>query len=1121
MAWLSFFLFGSYQILLDKNEFTSSLPVKGRALLAYLVREHGPQRRDKLAGLLWPDCSESQAHHNLSQTVYALRRVFAQKMEKSEWLRLDTQEIELNSEAGVWVDVAEFSGLLEACERHSHLQINACPECFERLQRAAALYRGAFLVDLSLKDGVSFDEWCMVQREHLHRQAMQVLQWLSEYHTAQGQLEQALKYARRQVEFDPLGEVGHRQLILLLSESGRRNEALVHFQTLQCTLRETLGVTPDAETLALVDSIQHQTMQPERTSLQTVRPSPKSLPESLTPFIGRTKELVELTGWLRTPGIRLITILGSGGSGKTRLALQVARDLHSDFPDGIFFVSLSGLRSGEAFLPTLASTLGVVLQSTWGDPFEQLLGYLHHHRLLLILDSFEEVSDAAQQVSRMLQAAVDIRVLVTSRVRLNLEGEHIFLLDGMPFPGLVSLNSTAVNMEDYPALQLFQSIGRHVHPDFSLSAEDIPHLAKICQLVAGMPLGLVLAAGWLGTFSPAEIAEEIGCSLDFLSSSWNDVPDRQRSMRATLDHSWRMLDEDERQAFQKLSVFQGAFTRFAAEQITQVSAAELRRLMDKSILQIDEGKYRMHDLLRQYAQEKLAMDTPVSTRTRDAHSVFYLARITQCEPRLKSAQRSSALREMDTEISDYQVAWEWSCKQANRQLLAASLEGLCLYYEMRMSFRAGALACQIGLSARPVPLWEVNEWTVLRARFLLWYASFQVALGELEPARQTRHEAGELLTHLEDQNLDVRRPQAMYWQAEGDDQADLKIKLEYYQRSITLYHELGDGWREAAMLIWAGEFAMRLGDASLALQYQFEALRLSRQAGEPNTLLHSLRQITFLHFALNQYETAHQFIKETTAFIEKVDELPLRANTDLHLGMTLIWNGCFPEAICILENVLPLLRSLGYRYGVAFGTFSLGIGYVLNGESVLVENLLQATFPETDQGGYLREAAGMLVMLGMAALAQGHLAQAHEYFQEGITRYSRMQFAGELGMALGGLALAQEMCGQLEAAQATLVEALQIVVKNRNLATMLTCLPAMVFLLAHHGRLDAALLVHRITLLQSVQKNSRWYSGIIGDEMATQWGSLSEAHRAQIDAAASQHNPFSIIPDVIKQLTVG
>jgi DNA-binding SARP family transcriptional activator len=150
VARLSLFLFGSYQILLDKKDLTRSLPVKGRALLAYLVRERSPQRRDKLAGLLWPDCSEAQAHHNLSQTVYILRRVLALQAEKPEWLQLDAQEIELNSRADVWMDVAEFSGLWEACECHSHPKMTACPECFERLQRAAALYRGAFLADFSL-----------------------------------------------------------------------------------------------------------------------------------------------------------------------------------------------------------------------------------------------------------------------------------------------------------------------------------------------------------------------------------------------------------------------------------------------------------------------------------------------------------------------------------------------------------------------------------------------------------------------------------------------------------------------------------------------------------------------------------------------------------------------------------------------------------------------------------------------------------------------------------------------------------------------------------------------------------------------------------------------------------
>ena len=263
---------------------------------------------------------------------------------------------------------------------------------------------------------------------------------------------------------------------------------------------------------------------------------------------------------------------------------------------------------------------------------------------------------------------------------------------------------------------------------------------------------------------------------------------------------------------------------------------------------------------------------------------------------------------MDTEASDFQTAWERACKQANIALLEASLEGLGLYYEMRMRFRGGEQACRAGLSTQAADLQEASTAVVLRARLLLWQASFQVALGELEPARQSRQEGEKLLDQLEPQGFDVRRPRAMYWQAEGEDQTDLQIKLDYFQRGIALFQELGDTWRQAEMLIWAGEFAMRLGNGNQALQYQEEALRLSRQLGEPNLLLHSLRQINYLYFILNQVDHAHQIMQETAEFIETVEELPLRANAQMHMGGQLVWSGSFPEAIRSYESALPVLR---------------------------------------------------------------------------------------------------------------------------------------------------------------------------------------------------------------------
>ena len=358
----------------------------------------------------------------------------------------------------------------------------------------------------------------------------------------------------------------------------------------------------------------------------------------------------------------------------------------------------------------------------------------------------------------------------------------------------------------------------------------------------------------------------------------------------------------------------------------------------------------------------------------------------------------------------------------------------------------------------------------------------------------------------------------MYWQLEGEAQSELKTKLACYQRGISLYQEVGESWRQARMLIWAGEYAMRLGDPTLAQQSQQEALRLARQLGEPETLLHSLRQTTFLYFLFNQFDKANQLIQETQAYLERVEELPLRANAEMYLGHMLTWNGRYAEAAQALERSIPKLRSLGYRYGVMYATFSLTIALTFTGDYERSDTMTQTSFPEAERGNFQREAAGMLAVQGTSRLAQGKSEQAIELFTESASRYRQMQFKGELGWALGGLALAQEMNQQPENALGSLIEALHLAENSHSTAAMLTCLPAMVLLLSHRGHLELALCAHRLAQANAALKNLRWYADLIGNEMSARWEALPAEQRAEIDASASQHTPFSIIPEVLARL---
>jgi DNA-binding SARP family transcriptional activator/predicted ATPase len=1150
IARLTIKLLGNMQVILDGCPLQGLESAKVHALLAYLaVESEQPHERDHLAGMLWPGVSVVQARQRLSQAIYNLRQslgeagktgnLSGQPGDAAPFILISPHTVQFNPRSNHWLDVKEFDLRITKVRQHSHRRLETCANCARLLLEAEQIYQGEFLSSLALDGCPGFEEWMLVRRERLLRQLCEALSDLVACFEARDELRQGLEAAERWARLDPLSEPALRQTMRLLALDGQRTQALARYHSFRRLLEAELGVEPGRESDLL-----YQRILAEESTQASLPGMPGLLPVPLSPFIGRDKEIAELTAWLRDPAMRQVTVLGPGGSGKTRLVLQAVRALRYDYLDGIFFVSLSGLSTSDSFLPTLARALGVVFQANWGDPLEQLSGYLQRRHLLLILDSFEEVvgaglrpaptaspaPTAATQVTHLLQAAPNLQILVTSRVRLNVQPEQVFHLEGMPYPDPASLEDViaseakksftpSVRLADYSALQLFHSAARQVRPDYTPTPADLPHVARICQLVDGMPLGLLLAASWLETCTPQEIAAEIEHSLDFLSSSWSDVPARQRSLRATLDYSWRLMEEDECQAFQRLSVFQGAFTRQAAEQVTQVSASKLRDLVDKSMLQTIEGNYRMHDLLRQYAAEKLAADEADCHCVRTAHSAYYLTRLGQYEPRLKSAQRSATLREIDAEINDIQSAWNWACAQADILLLSQSMEGMGLYYGMRVRFSEMKAAFQKAIDATTARPGRDSDTAVLHARLLVWQAEMVDTLGDFDDSAQLRIQAKSLLDQLEAGGIDVRRPLAMYWEVEGDAQANLTTIIECYERSIQLYRAIGDDWNLAGMLNWTGEQALRLGNLDLCPRYQQEALRLARQVGEPNRILACLIDLTYTYFILNQLDEARQLMQEVTEYANSIEELPPRADAQRNLGVQLAWSGRFAEGIDMLKGVLPLLRNLGFRYGYVFGSIALGITHLLIGEYAQGQLILETSFPEAEQGGFPREAASGKLGLGMAALAQGRVDLALEHFRDSIQRYRQMSFKAELGWALGGLALALEADGQADAAQAALIEALQLAEQTRNMFTMITCFAAMVSLLHHRGHLEAALLVERVRLAQPGHRNSRWDADMIGNELSKHWESLPEERRTQIDACASQHTPFSIIPDVLACLT--
>ncbi|MGD9028366.1 MAG: BTAD domain-containing putative transcriptional regulator, partial [Anaerolineae bacterium] len=839
-------LLGPIQVTLDGEPLVAFRSDKVRALLAFLCVElAGPHRREKLAGLLWPDWPESSARTNLRQALANLRQVIDDHAAQPSFLRISRQTIQFNPGADAWVDVNAFAELAAAPspgEASSQGAIDALGE-------AIALYRGEFLEGFSLPDSPPFEEWTLVQREQSRRLVIEALDRLIDAHAERGDLERALQRTWRLLELAPWREQAHRQAMRLLALTGQRTAALAQYDTCRRLLAEGLDVEPAAETTALVEQIRSGTLAAPTPPHPPV-PSPR-LPTALVPFVGRDSELAQLRELLADPTCRLLTLIGPGGSGKTRLAVEAATALSDRFAHGIQFVPLAPVESARAIVPTIAQAIGFPFAPAEGgaqqDPGEQLVAYLRSKKMLLLVDNFEHLLEGARTITDILRRAPDVKVLATSRARLNVRGEHLFPVRGMRYPAMaVDAEAHGAALQDvarYSAIALFLQGARQARPDFEATAEDLRRIAQVCHLVQGMPLGILLAAGWTEVLAPAEIAAEIERGLDFLETGWRAVPERQRSLRAVFDHSWSLLTDREREAFQALSVFRGGFTRQAAEAVG-ASLRDLKGLVGKSLLQqpTPEGRYEVHELLRQYAAEKLAASPAARAVARDRHSAHYTAALARFTVDLKGPRQRAAMAEIEEDSENVRAAWNWAAEKEQIDRLDQAMEGLARFYWRRGRYQEGEAAFRAAVdrltagvsppSMAPDGGGPPGHRLRVLARGVAWHAYFSRALGRWALRRRERvawlqEQSLALLERPELAGQDTRAERALitYHMGHTVFMSDHELARQLFEQSLALHRALDDRWGAANDLYWLGDAAWFRGayaEARAALQESLE-----------------------------------------------------------------------------------------------------------------------------------------------------------------------------------------------------------------------------------------------------------------------------------------------------------
>jgi predicted ATPase/DNA-binding SARP family transcriptional activator len=874
-----------------------------RALLAYLAVEAGrAHSRDALVALIWPDQPDETARQNLRHVLYKLRQTLHDTTERADtpaFLVVTPQTVQLNPDADIWLDMAVFSSLMATCRSHRHRRVRSCPACVVRLREAATLYRGDFLEGFFMGESAPFEEWLLIEREGLHRQALEVFVHLAEHHVGRGEHERALEYAYRQLEFEPWREQAHRQVMKLLALTGQRSAALAQYETCRRVLSEQMGIEPEPETIELYELIKTGDQESGIRNEESVIPDPRkhNLPPQLTPFIGREEELAQLAEILQDPDYRLVTITGPGGIGKTRLVLEAATQQIGAFDDGVYFISLASLVSPDYLASSIAQATGLMLQGV-EEPSTQLLDYLAGKEMLLVLDNFEHLLDGTDLLVEILKTAPRVSLLVTSREQLGLQAESVFEIEGLRFPetagGPGRSDRSSSIIESYSAVQLFMERARRVKRGFSLSQEMAAGVIEICRLVNGVPLAIELASARVGEHIPSDIAQAISRNLDFLSTSFRDVPQQHRSLRAVFNYSWSLLSDQERSAFRRLSVFRGGWESAASTAAADASEQALASLASKSLVQKDDsGRYSLHELLRQYAAERLDEDPDECDSTQVRHVNYYLEFIETAGPELRGAQQVVWLGRIEKEHDNLRAALNWGVDQRQAEVALRLAISMRRFWEIRGYLVEGRrwLEAAMGLGDAP---------KLLRARAL----SSAAALASLQ-----------------------------------SDHSQTTAQLE---ESLALYRELGDKDGIAEALNNLGVVVSELNEYERSLDYYEEALALRRETGNKRSMALLLYNIGTTLVFLDNVDRGAGYLEECVTIYKELQDQWGVALALQGLGMVPMAQGDFPRAGELLTESVTLFRELGDKSALSISLVSLGQARLYGGDTGSEQSFIEA-----------------------------------------------------------------------------------------------------------------------------------------------------------------------------------
>lgn len=831
-------------------------------LLTYLSLE-GEQPRHRVATLFWPESADRLV--NLRMALHHLRRVVPKSCDSSG----------THLRTGLEVDVCR-------------LRAAAGRDTLDELRQ---LYGGPFLQGLSGSWGEELEEWVYSVREAVAGEVRSAYQRAAQRAALAGTWHAAGEWAADALRVPGARPPGPEELSVLYPYLAQAQHPVAGDVRMLAgefglALSPQFHALPEHEAPDTADwpvplhagpPARHPQglHQAQAALLPTATPSLANhqvdagsdllgdaslpMPTMLTSFVGRETELTELVRRFAQPDLRLLTLTGPGGVGKTRLALEAARALEEEYAGSTGFVALEALPPGADLARTLADRLGADPTGR-KDPADAVVVRIGKQRTLLVLDNFEHLLEAAAVVSELLQRCPNLRMIATSRERLGVEAEWVWPVSGLAYANGSDTLPAALATG---AVQLFVERARRVNPHFTLREEDLPALISICRLVDGSPLGLELAGGWVRLLSLQDIAHEIGMNLDFLGSATRGKVGRHHSLRAAFEYSWRLLTPDQQQAFRKLAVFRGGFQIGAARRVTGVTLPVLLALVDKSLLRrYPGGRFDYHALIAQYASELLD-EHPEERRLIEArHGRTYLMLLTELGGAFGGPQNEAALRRLDEEFENVRAAWEWGVKHASTGELRQAGADAMPYFERRRRYQEGlafySLAAQALRADEPTHRAAMSE-------MLMRQAWFHVTLGQPPEAREAA------------------------------------------QRALTLTPP-GDSEDELAQR-FLGSSARYKGDYPAAVRHFEAALALNRRHGSEVRRASLLSHLSNLQVMLGHLHEAEQTFKEQQQLLPFLSQPEGTITLLIGQGHLFLTTGRLDEAGAVLARGLALARE--------------------------------------------------------------------------------------------------------------------------------------------------------------------------------------------------------------------